>query len=387
MFTTRKWKTEIIGNVCTSIVSGRIKPKSFDGIIPWVTMTEIQGRYLPSSLQNKYINDEEINRIKGKIIPQGSVIINVVGNFGSVAIARKKMVLNQQLQAFVCSRHIHNEYLAYWLETQKDYMVSTASRTVLPYMNKNNCEGIPVAYPTLSEQKQISEVLLTWDKAIIATEKLCHNSQDQKKALMQQLLTNNKRLPGFSDDWKEIELGDWLVEHKEQSVIQDQSHVLTSSQEGLLPQWQYFSSKRIIQRNNIGFNVIPEGYVTYRSRSDNGLFRFNINETGKTGIVSSYYPVFSFPKGVNKFFVYLFMLQEDLFNAHSVGTSHKVLSINILKSIKMRIPTLTEQQAIVSVLAVADNEIENFQKRLRCLRQGRKALMQQLFLGGRYENK
>ncbi|MCV5513997.1 restriction endonuclease subunit S, partial [Escherichia coli] len=48
--------------------------------------------------------------------------------------------------------------------------------------------------PPELEQKKIAQILSTWDKAISVTEKLLTNSQQQKKALMQQLLTGNKRL-------------------------------------------------------------------------------------------------------------------------------------------------------------------------------------------------
>ncbi len=66
--------------------------------------------------------------------------------------------------------------------------------------------------PPLAEQKKIAQILSTWDQAILATEKLLKNSQQQKKALIQQLLTGKKRLLDengvrFSGAWKEYPLG------------------------------------------------------------------------------------------------------------------------------------------------------------------------------------
>ena len=49
---------------------------------------------------------------------------------------------------------------------------------------------------------------LTWDKAIETVEKLIENSKAQKKALMQQLLTGKRRLPGFEREWEEVHLVD-----------------------------------------------------------------------------------------------------------------------------------------------------------------------------------
>lgn len=375
------WGKGVIGELCTSIVSGRTKPKIFDGAIPWVTAADLQGRYLPSRAQKNKISVAHIKAINGKLIPEGSVVITVIGNVGRVAIAKEEIVLNQQLHAFVCSEYIQNEYLAYWLETQKGHINRFASKTTVPYLNAINCQNIAVHYPPLAEQNKITEILLVWDNVIAVTEQLLNNCKQQKKAFIQQLLTGKKRLSGFTEPWQVHALADWIVEYKERTFVEEHHVVFTSSRKGLFPQEEYFRRKRRMQRNSAAFNVIPSGYITYRSRSDNSCFTFNINNTGKAVIVSMYYPVFNVPKGVNKFFVELLMLKEKILAAYSTGTSQKVLSINALKKIKVRIPCKAEQQAITAILATADNEIEHFQQRVNCLRQGRKILMRQLLCG------
>src|SRR5690606_37325482 len=45
-------------------------------------------------------------------------------------------------------------------------------------------------------------------KAIELKEKLIEQKKQQKKGLMQKLLTGEVRLPGFKDKWKKIRLGD-----------------------------------------------------------------------------------------------------------------------------------------------------------------------------------
>ena len=51
-----------------------------------------------------------------------------------------------------------------------------------------------VLTPLYSEQRKIAKILSTWDKAIAITEKLIKTSQQQKKVLMQQLLTGKRRI-------------------------------------------------------------------------------------------------------------------------------------------------------------------------------------------------
>ncbi|MFD1009068.1 restriction endonuclease subunit S [Oceanisphaera ostreae] len=193
-----------------------------------------------------------------------------------------------------------------------------------PNVNAKEYGSMSLPIPPLPEQRKIAKILSTWDKAISTTERLIDNSKQQKKALMQQLLTGNKRLLDdsgipFDDEWEEAPLSSWLVEYKEKSSEQDQHRVYTSSRAGLVPQDEYFCSSRISDRKNIGFHVIPPLHMTYRSRSDDGFFTFNLFRGKENGIISHYYPVF-YPKGNNVFFIALFEQHRNSFGKHSVGT-------------------------------------------------------------------
>ena len=189
-----KWEKYPVGDICQSIVPGRNKPKEFDGNIPWVTTPEFQGRYIPSKLQKNYISQSVIDECGAKLVPEGAVVIAAVGDLGLTAIASEIVVLNQQLHAFVCGENVHNEYLFYWLSYQKPYMESIASKTTIQYMNKKNCESIPVKLPTLEEQQKIATVLTNADKEIELLDQQLADLQQEKKALMQVLLTGKKRV-------------------------------------------------------------------------------------------------------------------------------------------------------------------------------------------------
>jgi len=53
---------------------------------------------------------------------------------------------------------------------------------------------IQVPVPPLPEQQKIAKILSTWDKAINTRQALIDASKQQKKALMQQLLTDKRRV-------------------------------------------------------------------------------------------------------------------------------------------------------------------------------------------------
>ncbi|UTS82225.1 restriction endonuclease subunit S [Phaeobacter piscinae] len=185
------------------------------------------------------------------------------------------------------------------------------------------------------------------------------------------------------EGWTEQALGDWLIEYREKSTAHNQHPVLTSSRNGLIPQSEYYGENRITNRDNIGFHVIPPNYITYRSRSDDGLFFFNRNETAETGIISHFYPVFHFPSGSDQFFLSLMNYHRHRYIGYSVGTSQKVLSMTALKKMKFAIPPTTEQKKIAEILSTWDRAIEVAEAQLVCARTQKRALMQSLLTGRR----
>lgn len=187
------------------------------------------------------------------------------------------------------------------------------------------------------------------------------------------------RFPGFVGKWEEKRLGPFFEEYREKSSEQDQFDVLTSARSGLLRQKDYYDNDRITDRDNIGFNIIPPNYLTYRSRSDDRRFFFNENDLGITGIISVYYPVFRVKMGENKFFVELLARHTNTIGKYSVGTSQTVLSMNELKRIKLPLPMPPEQKKIAAFLVAVDAKIEALRARVEGMQTYKRGLMQALF--------
>ena len=55
----------------------------------------------------------------------------------------------------------------------------------------------------------------------------------------------------------------------------------------------------------------------------------------------------------------------------------------MFQKMKISVPTINEQKKIAAVLSTADQEIQALQQKLDCLKQEKKALMQQLLTGKR----
>ncbi|PAL24004.1 restriction endonuclease subunit S [Acetobacter syzygii] len=104
----------------------------------------------------------------------------------------KKYAANQRI-AKLTPRNTNPIFLYYSIN-RNPYYLSFDDGLKQTNLRKDEVLDCPVLTPPLPEQKKIAAILSTWDRAIEGTEKLLANSQQQKKALMQQLLTGKRRV-------------------------------------------------------------------------------------------------------------------------------------------------------------------------------------------------
>lgn len=189
------------------------------------------------------------------------------------------------------------------------------------------------------------------------------------------------RFAGFTDAWEQRKLGEFVQDYVEKTIVQNQYPVLTSSQRhGIILQEEYFADRQVTTQNNIGYFVLPRGYFTYRSRSDNGAFKFNRNDIVDKGIISYFYPVFKISNGNSDFF--LNMLNSTIKKQVALeaeGTGQKVLSLNKFKNINVVIPEAKEQTKIGNFFKQLEDTITLHQRRVELLKDTKKSLLQKMF--------
>ena len=156
--------------------------------------------------------------------------------------------------------------------------------------------------------------------------------------------------------------------------------VLTSAREGLQRQEDHFGSK---QRHDTDvYIIIPFGYCTYRNRSDDGKFAFNINTISEKAIVSKFYPVFRFTNA-NSTFMAEFLNSsprvKKKLSVLAVGTSQVVLSFEALKAAKFDLPCKDEQDKIAAFLECLNARIENQRTLVVALKKYKRGVVDGIF--------
>ena len=175
-------------------------------------------------------------------------------------------------------------------------------------------------------------------------------------------------------------LGTIIVPFTEKVFGEHNYEVLTSSRNGIQRQSEHFAGKQ--RHDTDGYNIIPRGYCTYRNRSDDGLFTFNMNNIVDEGIVSKFYPVFTF-QNANSTFMMEYLngspRVRSKLSVLAVGTSQVVLSFETLKETSFYLPTFEEQNRIAALLSTLNERIEKQRLLIEHLKKYKRGLHKRVF--------
>lgn len=305
---------------------------------------------------------------------------SMVGKAVKVPRSAHNSLLNQNLVKLIPKKtKITNEYLFSMLK--KKEFIQFISNLV-----RGNANQVSITLadlfkykfilPSLPEQKKIAQILSTWDKAISVTEKLLANSQQQKKALMQQLLTGKKRLLDengvrFSGEWHRAELGAVLDYMQPTLYLVDSTDYNDSYSIPVLTAGKSFILGYTNEEHGIYHAPLP-AIIFDDFTTDSKFVDFEFKAK------SSAMKILTAKKGVSA--KYIFEAMQML--KFKIG-GHQRHWISIYSNLVIPIPDAKEQQKIASALSTADAEISTLEKKLACLKEEKKALMQQLLTGKR----
>jgi len=378
------WKRYSIQEVAETQSGGtpnRSRSEYYNGTIPWLKTGELGSKYVYDTEEK--ISELAIKETSAKLIPENSVIVAMYGaTIGKLSINKKEMASNQACCAIIPKKELYYEFLYYTLEFRKNDLIKMGSGAAQPNISQEIIRNYVIHVPEFKEQQKIADILSTWDKAIELKEKLIEQKKEQKKGLMQRLLTGEVRLPGFKGEWKEVRLGEVLKERKETGHVHLELLAITALR-GIVRRDEVDIKDNSSEDKSKYKRIMPLdiGYNTMRMwQGVSGVSKYE-------GIVSPAYTVLKPTDKVDSYFMgYLFKLPKviDKFRRYSQGLVDDTLNLKYenFKVIKVRIPQdVNEQKAIAQILICVDKEIEFLEKELEALKQQKKGLMQLLLTG------
>ena len=263
------------------------------------------------------------------------------------------------------------------------------------HIYSSQLQNLKIPLPPLPEQKKIADCLSTWDCAIEKQSQLINALTQRKKALMQQLLTGKKRLPGFSGEWKEVKLG----EIGEISSAGVDKNIVEGEKPIRLLNFLDVYRRDFLYSHEQNHWVTANDYKIEKCSIKKGDVFFTPSSEVPNDIAISAVAMENFDNVVYSYHIVRFRIKEkwDLrYKAYAFKTDEffkqaqricdgsgqrYVISQNNFKNIKIKIPSLEEQTAIAEILATADRELQLQKEKLAQLQQQKKGLMQVLLTG------
>ena len=274
----------------------------------------------------------------------------------------------------------------YW-----NWVSVTSQRSGQPGINAAEYCSLRIVVPPIDEQTKICQVLQAWDLAIEKQTALIEKLRLRKRALMQQLLTGKKRLPGFTDKWKTVKLGDIGSFFKgagvpKDSIIKKGHKCLTYG--NLYTKYDYVikgvtsfidadvaNASTEIRYGDICFAGSGE------TKEDIGKCAAFIDDV--KGYAGGDIIVFR-ANDINPVCLSCILNSDQVVRQKSsMGQGHSVVHIYPyqLEKITISLPGRNEQDQISNILLDADKEINKAKAKLMSLQSQKRGLMQQLLTG------
>ena len=381
-----------LGAICSGGTPDTEVAEYWNGDIAWCTPSDI------TKLDTKYIESTEV-KITAKglkessatLLPPRSIVVCTRATIGSAAICNTEIATNQGFKNIIPNEKANPEWLYYIIIYSKPRLVRIGCGSTFLEVSKKDFSRFKIVVPPLAEQRKIAEVLGVWDEAIEKQARLIEKLALRKRGLMQRLLSAKLRLPGFSDPWQKVKLGE-ICERVTRKNIEDNQNVMTiSAQRGFVAQTDFFN-KSVASETLESYYLVFKDEFCYNKSYSNGYPMGAIKRLSEAdkAVVTSLYICFNVKPETNTNIDYLsYYFDNGGLNrgltkiANEGGRAHGLLNVTPKDffGLSFEIPSLKEQTAIAEVLIAADREIELAKEKLERLRRQKRGLMQQLLSG------
>lgn len=256
-------------------------------------------------------------------------------------------------------------YLIRWSERQ---VLQLVTGTTVYHLYASEMGKFHFALPPLIEQKIIAKTLEDVDALLTALDRVIIKKKNLKKAAMQQLLSGNTRLPGFSDPWVEKQLGEICTLKSGDGItsesINDYSQFPCYGGNGLRGFTDRFTHDG--QYCLIGRVGALCGNLLYVS----GKF-----------FASEHAIVVNAFNNIDVCWLTLALSTLKL-NSRSESSAQPVLTVSKLYPLKLYLPSSKEEQnAIAMFISDMDSELAALQTRIDKTKDLKKAIIQDLLTG------
>ena len=318
------------------------------------------------------------------LVRKGDLAYNMMRMWqGASGLAKKDGIVSPAYIVVTPSDSVDPTFASYWFKSARmihllwaySYGI-TGDRLRLYY---KDFAKIPVTVPSKNDQIRIGKTLAAADRAIVRTEDLIAAKRRLKEGLDQQLLSGKCRLLDYDSTWTEYRLGALFKERREANCV-DLPLLSVTRKSGVVPHGAANRKDSSAQDKSKYKRIMPGdiGYNTMR------MWQGVSALSGLEGIISPAYTVCIPNTRISGSFArHLFKFSPivHLFYRYSQGLVSDTWSLKFrhFAQIRVRIPSIREQERIAAILHASDCQIQLLEKKLVALIELKRGLMQKLF--------
>lgn len=193
-----EWKSTMISKMGKILSGGTPDTNTnefWGGGINWLTPTDVtslKSRFVDST--KRTISEAGVRNSSATLLPAGSLMVCTRATIGALAISTSNICTNQGFKNIVPFKDFDVDFIYYMLSYRANELLRKASGSTFLELSKKDFEKIEFPCPLFEEQQKIAAVLSVTDQEIALLQQKLDSLKQEKKALMQQLLTGKCRV-------------------------------------------------------------------------------------------------------------------------------------------------------------------------------------------------
>ena len=335
----------------------RLNKEHFKGTVNWISSGELKEHYIYSSKEQ--ISEEAAKSLK--LLPVGTFVIAIYGLEadgvrGTGSITQEPSTISQACMSFIPKGVIENEFLYSWYKKHGNVIgIRYAQGTKQQNLSYDILEKFIIAYPNTKEQEKLNKFISLLDERIATQSKIIDKLQSLIKGIGKQLFMDNQ-------NWRTVKIGELLrigngKDYKHLSI-------------GKIP--VYGTGGQMLLVNDYLYDG-ESVCIGRKGTIDTPMFL-----KGKFWTVDTLFYTYDFKDVLPKFCYYLFLqINWKLYNE---GTGVPSLSKSTIENIKVKIPSLEQQQKICSILDCYEHKTNNEEQILELYHSEKQYLLRQMFI-------
>lgn len=329
-----------------------------------------------------FINKEFYEKQKDKLLHTGDLVMVQSGHVGHTAVIPKELD-GTAAHALIMFQEYKEQVNPYFLNFQFQTieslrkLESIATGNTIKHILASEMKKFEVSLPQLEEQTQIGNFFKQLDNLITLHQRKLEKTKAMKSAYLAEIFpaegerVPKRRFAGFTDEWKKFEVNKFADRYNNLRIPITESKRIP----GTTP---YYGANGI-QDYVEGYTHSGE-FILLAEDGANNIFDYPVQYVNGKVWVNNHAHVLQAKvnKADNKFLIYLFKKVE--YKRYLVGGGRSKLNSDVLMSIELLLPTITEQQLIGEFFKKLDESITNQQQKLKKLKAIKQAYLAEMFV-------